>query len=259
MRKVEAEQVLAKLAETILDQVTRDGIAGRHRGPAAFVGDPEIDKLIKDIKLADWDSAAQAAIKVIAQTDAAGRNEVFESLLNYQDCPDDDERFWGAFHTVESCVRLAPWLIDHAKLSRMAAHPNFSVRSSAASICMDLAHTAPDRVPLDIVLKLSVYDEDWYVEAPANAALKAMARSFPEVVRVFHDRLCSTEPDERAHAASALEDIAKTEPGLLDPQLLLRKLACLRRLGDSTTLGRIRKVISKAKAVARTNRYRYGI
>jgi hypothetical protein len=46
---------------------------------------------------------------------------------------------------------------------------------------MDLAHSAPDRVPLDLVMKLSVYDEDWYVQASANASLKAMARVTPEV------------------------------------------------------------------------------
>jgi len=57
---------------------------------------------------------------------------------------------------------------------------------------MDLAHSAPALVPLDILLKLGVYDEDWYVEAPAAAALKAMARSFPEVLNVFFMQLRST-------------------------------------------------------------------
>jgi hypothetical protein len=272
MRKAEAEQSLVKLADIILEHKIPDSGVGLKRGShesdmvddathspsGRFIGDPRIDGLLGGIKLADWDLAAGAALKVIAETDSRGCNQTFESLLNYQDCSDDDDRFWGALHTVESCVRLAPWLIDHAKLSRMAAHGNFSVRSCAASICMDLAHSAPDRVPLDIVLKLSVYDEDWYVEAPANAALKAMARSFPEVLRIFYGRLRSVVGEERAHAAWAIEDVAESEPALLDPRLLAVELAHLERLGDTKSVTRMRNVLSKIKGVARTG-YRYGL
>jgi hypothetical protein len=160
---------------------------------------------------------------------------------------------------VESCVQLAPWLIDHAKLSRMAAHNNFSVRSSAASICMDLAHSVPDRVPVDILLGLSVYNEDWYVEAPANAAIKAMARSFPNVLRIYYVRLRSAVVEEREHAAAAIEEVAAKEPDLLEPQLLGEELARLKQIGDTEIFARIQKVLSRAKAVARADTYRYGL
>jgi hypothetical protein len=105
-------------------------------------------------------------------------------------------------------------------MSRMATHTNFSVRSTAAAICMDLAHSAPDRVPLDLVMKLSVYDEDWYVQAPANASLKAMARVTPEVLRIFLVRLRSSNFEESAHSASAIRDIADNEPELFSPEVL---------------------------------------
>ena len=275
MGRAEAEQSLVKLAEAVLEHSTPNGKNERvngsrgeqlvtsggavHETPVEFVGDPRIDNFIKDIRLADWDSAADVALRVIAETDARGCNQTFESLLNYQDCSDDDDRFWGAFHVIESCVRLAPWLIDHAKLSRMAAHKNFSVRSSAASICMDLAHSAPDRVPIDILLKLSAYDEDWYVEAPANAALKAMSRSFPEALRIFYGRLRSTVQEERSHAASAIESVAKGEPELLDPQLLRAEIPLLRLKGDAETLVRVQKVLAGIKTVVRPRRHRYGL
>jgi hypothetical protein len=274
IRKAEAEGLLLKTAEAILKHLPGGGHRAPDRPlhenaamtdrtarrlPAEFIRDPRIDDLIKAIKLADWDLAAEAALRVVAMTDSEGCNKTFESLLNYQDCPDEDDAFWGALHTIESCTRLAPWLIDHAKLSRLARHDNFSVRSAAASICMDLAHSAPDRVPLDILLKLSVYDEDWYVQAPANAALKAMARSFPAVLGIFYLRLHSLVGEERAHAAAAIEDVADKEPGLLDPELLGKELVRLKKLGDARIHRRMGKVLLRLKSATRTDTYRYGL
>ena len=211
------------------------------------------------MKLADWDAAADAALTIIALTSQSGENDVFESLLKYQDCPDDDERLWGALNTIESCVQLAPSLINRAKLSRMAKHANFSVRSSAASICMDLAHSAPHLVPLELVIRLSVYDEDWYVQAPANAALKAMARSFPLVLRIVLKRLLSPVAEESAHAAYAILDIAKNEPGLLDAKLLRNALKSLRLSGHREAASHIVSALSRRKRAKPTGRYRYGL
>lgn len=47
---------------------------------------------------------------------------------------------------------------------------------------MDLGHSSPDRVPLEIVFRLSLDDEDWYAEVLGNSAVKAMARRFPDVL-----------------------------------------------------------------------------
>lgn len=263
LRKAEAEEWLVRIAQTVRDAVhsVAAGTVGRTDKACApsFEGDPDIDKLIADVNLGDWDSAEELAIRVIAKTDSEGDNEVFRALLRYHDCPDDDNRFWAAHHTIESCVRLAPWLIGHGDLSRMATHENFSVRSSAACICMDMAHSAPDRVPIDLLLKLSVYDEDWYVEVPANAALKAMVRSFPGVLRVFFSRLGGEIPEERTHAAKALGDIADEEPGLLDPQELRDALSRLNRLKDKDAVAVLLKAIPKVRAAPRVGRYRYGL
>lgn len=95
----------------------------------------------------------------------------------------------------------------------MASHSEFTVRASATTVCMGLAQYAPDRVPVDILITLSVYDEDWYVQAPANAALKAPR---PAVLRIFFMRLHSSNPGERTHAAYALASIADKEPELPD-------------------------------------------
>lgn len=226
----------------------------------SFDPDPRIELLIKNVKLGWWKAAAQAALKIVETTDpASGKNDLFQALLEYQDVPDDNDRFWGALHTLECCIRVAPWLMTREQFSRMAQHTNFSVRASAASICMDLAHSSPGQVPLDIAIKLSVHDEDWYVEAPANAALKAMASSFPEVLGIFFVRLHSRSAEERAHAAHQLESVASQGPHLLDQEQMNAELIRLRRLNDSEAAELLEKALSKVKASPRRELYRYGL
>lgn len=108
-------------------------------------------------------------------------------------------------------------------------------------------------------MKLSAYNENWYVQAPANAALKAMARTIPEVLRIFHMRLRSSDFEQSAHSASAIRDIAEKEPGLLDPKLLKSDLVFLKSCGNVEAEGLIRASVSKARRAKRTTHYRYGL
>ncbi|HUJ09577.1 MAG TPA: hypothetical protein VL171_06075 [Verrucomicrobiae bacterium] len=226
---------------------------------AEFKGDVCVDRLIKNVKVGDWSGADSAAIEILKATDKGGQNEVFESLVKYVDQPIDEDTLWGVLMTIESCAQLTPQWVDHKLLSRMANHPNFSVRASAASICMDWAQFASDLVPVDILLKLAVHNEDWYVQAPATAALQAMARSQPVILQIFYTRLCSLDPDARAHAAAALAGIADKEPEILDSGTLQRELARLKRIGDREARDRLAKAVPKVKRAKQTIRFKYGI
>jgi len=221
--------------------------------------DPKVDKLIRKIRLGEWKNATAAALEILVDTDATGRNTTFETLLQYQDLPDDDEMFWPSLHTIEECAELAPDLMNRLTLTKMARHPNFSIRSTAASICLRWAQFAPDRVPVDLLIRLSKYDEDWYVQAPANAALKSMAGSVPGVLEVFYSRLRSTDAEERAHAADCVLDIAKTEPDLPDRNDLKRAISDLKRLRDRNALDRVRRSLGKVKRKRARSRYKYGL
>lgn len=223
-----------------------------------FQRDPQIDRLIDGVILGSYETTVRPAIEIVRATDADGHNELFLKLLDYQDC-EDPEVLSKAMPTIEACVQFAPQLIDHSKLSRMAGNADFSVRSSAASICMDLAQFAPDRVPVDLLIKLSVYSEDWYVETPANAALKAMARSMPAVLRIFFARLQSQDAEERVHAARALREIAKREPEILDPDELKTELSRLRALGDKKASAAIAEVLPRVQRSPRIKGYKYGL
>jgi len=226
---------------------------------AEFENDPRIDHLIKDVGLGDWNAARDAAIEMLKATDEFGQNELFESLLRYQNYPNDEDVRFAAIITIESFAQLAPWLIDHELLARMANHLDFSIRSSAASICMDLAQFAPDRVPVDILLKLARHDEDWYVEAPATAALQAMARQRPAILRVFFKRLHSIDPYVREHAAQALACIARQEPEILDPEELEYELSRLKQLGDYAARDYIAEALPGVQQVEHSSPYKYGI
>jgi TIR domain len=264
LKSADAEEYFVSLSRAISELVS--GIRTVGGGSAAIAKcksvpkrDARIEAVIRGVRLGDWDSAERAALEIIATTDRKGGNGLFRALLDYQDCGDDSDLLWSALQTIECCAKLTPWLMDHEQLSRMAYHENFSVRSTVASICMEWAEFAPDRVPLDLLIKLSAFDEDWYVEAPANASLKAMVRSCPVVLQIFYKRLRSADEDERVHAAAAIKDIADTEAYVLDAKRVGEELRLLRMLGDKEAAKAVAVALSKCRKAARRPRIRYGL
>ena len=49
-----------------------------------------LENLIGTAKLGDWDTSAYIATKILTQTNAESRNELFGSLLRYYNCPNVD-------------------------------------------------------------------------------------------------------------------------------------------------------------------------
>jgi hypothetical protein len=100
-----------------------------------------------------------------------------------------------------------------------------------------------------------VPDEDWYVEAPAVAALKTLVRSIPAVLRIFFVRLGSENPDLRLSAAQALDDIADKEPEILDVQELKKHFEKSKRFGDTDAAKYLRRSIKKVQNTTLISRY----
>jgi hypothetical protein len=124
---------------------------------------------------------------------------------------------------------------------------------------MVLANYAPGRVPTDITIRLSKHNEDWYVQAPANAALKTLARSMPNILRVYLARLRSEDKSEREHSAGALTEIAQHEPDLIDRKALKHGLELLLRLGDKTCARQIEAVLAMTRGASKLRRFEYGL
>jgi nucleoside phosphorylase len=258
-----AFEVLAKFS---LQANTHEGYVGTTEHDAqslesnslTFEPNDEIKSLIENIKLGDWDTSADVAIQVISKTKPDGTSPTFRALLKYYSCPTEDLK-WAATQVVESTLAISPDLLSRDILVHLATHPDFSLRASAASICMELANLDPSRVPLDILIPLSRHDEDWYVQAPANAALKTMLSSMPTIYRIFCARLDSTDPNEREHAATMLADIAKTEPWLLEAKELRTRIRKLRASGDQAAANILMAILPRVAGASRKNRYRYGL
>lgn len=226
--------------------------------PIKFEQNAEVESLAKEIETGDWDSSADAAVKVIQHTSPDGANRFFDAFLKYYDCPDENLR-WAAFQVVESAVALSPNLLDRKTLSYLATHPDFSVRASAACICMELANYAPTRVPVDLLIPLSVHNEDWYVQAPANAALKTLVRSMPGILRILISRLHSREPLEREHAAGVLADIATEEPELLNHKEIRKEIVLLEKVNDKAAARQLVAVLPGIRSASHRKRYKYGL
>jgi hypothetical protein len=86
-----------------------------------------------------------------------------------------------------------------------------------------------------------------------------MANSFPAVLNIFYGRLKSEFAEERAHAASAILDVAGKEPGLLDAQLLKKEVARMKNLGDRGTVNQLLRALRKVEGTPVRPRYKYGL
>lgn len=261
MKAAEVEEIFVRTAEAV-DRYLEAARPSRRSRPVARIPAPRnarLEAILRTVRLGDWEAATQAALTIVANTRYDGANSLFDSLFDALRLSTEDDRLWGALQTIESCVRIAPWLIRRRQLARLAASRDFAVRSSAAVICMDLAHCAPERVPLDLVLKLSVHDEDWYVEVPASSALKAMARTFPDVLTVFYNRLRGEISEAQSHAAFQLRDIARKEPELLDAAQLRRELGTLRATRNADALKCLREALRLVQRSRHRPFYRYAL
>lgn len=161
--------------------------------------------------------------------------------------------------TIETLVDLAPDLFTRALLVSMSENSDFSVRGSAASICLILAQFAPDRVPLDVVAKLARHDEDWYVTEPATAALKSICNARRNALHFFFANLKHREPEARAHAARAIRGIAAKEPEILEADRLRRSLDDLHRIGDQNVAKYIAEAWNKVRGTKFRDGYKYGL
>jgi hypothetical protein len=251
-------EVLASAVQEVLGRRSPTSDSGTVRIPTVR-RENRVDRLIEHVGLGDWESATHAALEMVKTTNLNGHNELFHILATYIDLSDEDPILWSALHTLECYAEVASSQFDRTILKRMASHQNFSVRSSAASICLRWAQFAPDRVPIDLLQKLSVYDEDWYVEAPANAALKSMAASVREVMGVFFARLRSDVAEERAHAGQNVLEIAEKEPEILDPEIVAAAIKHLRLLSDKQALPKLLRASALLGKATYVSGYKYGL
>jgi hypothetical protein len=126
---------------------------------------------------------------------------------------------------LRAMARLHVSLISVEMIEMMAAGADYPARSCAANLLRDRAVVAPLDVPLPILGRLAVpSDEDWYVWAPAMAAVKELVLSRRDAYVILDSLCASAEPQDRHAVAQALLDVAAVRPAAVARQLAERLL-----------------------------------
>jgi hypothetical protein len=126
---------------------------------------------------------------------------------------------------LRAMARLHVSLISVEMIETLAAGADYPARSCAANLLRDRAVVAPLDVPLPILGRLAVPSaEDWYVWAPAMAAVKELVLSRRDAYVILHSLCASTEPQDRHAVAQALLDVAAVRPAAVARELAERLL-----------------------------------
>ena len=122
-------------------------------------------------------------------------------------------------------ARLDVSLISAEMIEMLAAGADYPARSCAANLLRDRSVVAPLDVPLSILGRLAVPSaEDWYVWAPAMAAVKELVLTRRDAYAILHALCASAEPQDRHAVAQALLDVAAVRPAAVARELAERLL-----------------------------------
>jgi len=126
---------------------------------------------------------------------------------------------------LEAMARLHVSLISVEMIEMLAAGADYPARSCAAHLLRDQAAVAPVDAPLPILGRLAVPSaEDWYVWAPAMAAVKELVLSRRDAYAILESLCASAEPQDRHAVAQALLDVAEVRPAAVAAGLAERLL-----------------------------------
>ena len=171
---------------------------------------------------------------------AEATRRVYRLLTGGSEC--DGRRMAGALHhevlegpgrawqlagaaLLAAMARMQASLISVEMIEILAAGADYPARSCAAHLLRDRAAVAPLDVPLPILGRLaSPSAEDWYVWAPAMAAVKELLLSRRDAYAILESLCASAEPQDRHAVAQALLDVAAVKPAAVAPGLAERLL-----------------------------------
>ncbi|HVC33807.1 MAG TPA: TIR domain-containing protein [Chloroflexota bacterium] len=224
---------VASAADRIHSQLASWGVLDKtpQRKPAPSPMPPEsIHALIHDLKLGDDAEATRRAYAVMERSGKHEQQLVVNQIAQFLHDADSDDNHevFLAGSLLEAIGRLDPSLIRIELVEELAKAQDFTKRSIAATLLWDRAVVAPAEVPLGLLGRLAVPSrEDWYVQAPAMAAVKQLLLHRRSASIIFDNLSSSSDPEDRYQAAAALLDVAKYDVWAV-PRNLAERLA-----GDS--------------------------
>jgi hypothetical protein len=246
--QLEAWSVLpARLrADTKVDTEARAGRA--QLVPAATLS------LFDGIGLGDHDKAAARMYAAFSPISRDQQHEIVDELVRITATAEDHTQQLVACSLLEAADRIDPSLVRVQVVEALSQSESFSIRSCAAVLLWQWAESHPGRVPLALLGRLAKpVTEDWYVQAPAMAAVKHMMLQRPDA-RVIVDALTySDDAEERYAAARALLDVARVTT-LVVPRDTAERLA---QDSDADVAGQGVELLSAIEGVTDKDRWGY--
>lgn len=221
---------VSPIPELILRQLDAWDVLAAQPRPAPPPAQPPpatVAELIRNLELGDHDEATRRAYALLRTEGRASVLATVDEFRQFFGRTNDEENHLTllAGSVLEALHRLDPSLISAELIEELAASDDFSVRSSAAILLWDRAEVAPGEVPLGVLGRLALpADEDWYVQAPAMAAVKLLLLKRRPARAIFDSLAVSGDPVDRFAVAEALLDVARVDP-IAAPRDLAERLA----------------------------------
>jgi hypothetical protein len=209
----------AVAAEVILKQLQHWGIVPVPESPAAAphrVGPWEaddVDALLAAPPSGDRDEACGRIYPLLRDRSEDRRRWVAHELHREVMESGDHTRALSAAALLEAVSGLDRALVSPEMVETLASHPRYPARACAANLLRDRAAVAPLDVPVEVLGRLAAPStEDWFVWAPAMAAVQELALHRREAYVVLESLAASDDTRDRFTAATALLGLAGVRP-----------------------------------------------
>ncbi len=215
-----------------------------------------IADLLLGLDLGDHEEAGRRVYRLLRGLPAAEHPRVVSELVKFATETSDHGDELVACSLVEAADRLDPALVGTAMIETLASSRDFSLRSCAAVLLWQKAQNAPYQVPISILGRLArPASEDWYVQAPAMAAVKQLMLTRADARQILDDLATEGDRDERYAVAADLLDLA-TVSGTAVPADLVQRLIRDPDAAVAAKAAEAGRVISDVSDEDRRRRYR---
>jgi hypothetical protein len=218
----------AVAAEVILKQLQQWGIVPVPGSPAAphRVGSWEaddVDALLAAPQPGDQDEARARIYPLLRDRSEDRRRWIAGELYREVMEPKKESRALAAAALLEAVSGLDPALVSPEMVETLAGHARYQARACAASLLRDRAAVAPLDVPVEVLGRLALPStEDWFVWAPAMAAVQELALHRREAYAIFNSLAASDDARDRFAVAAALLGLAGVRPAAVARDLAER-------------------------------------
>jgi len=208
----------AVAAEVILKQLQQWGIVPVPESPAAphRVGSWEaddVDALLAAPSPGDHDEACALIYPLLRDRSEDRRRWIAGELYREVLDPKKESRALAGAALLEAVSALDPGLVSPEMVETLAGHARYQARACAANLLRDRAAVAPLDVPVEVLGRLALPStEDWFVWAPAMAAVQELALHRREAYAIFNSLAASADARDRFAVAAALLGLAGVRP-----------------------------------------------